>query len=333
MTRPRKDKSIKRISLALQGGGAHGAFTWGALDRLLADERIEFEAISGASAGAVNAVVVADGLARGGRKLARERLEAFWQAVSQALSRSAFGGGLWQNFMPPWLQDANPAATAVKMFTQLTSPYVLNPLDYNPLRDIIAREVDFDLVHSCRSMRLIVSTTNVETGRLETFGGDDVTLDVVMASACLPTLFKAVEINGAAYWDGGYTGNPPLMRLIKETTSSDVLIVQINPDRRGNVPRSASAILNRLNEITFNQSLIREIEAVEFVNEVLSMGGLEGQGYRPVRLHLIGGGATFEKLKGFSKYNGDWQFLTRLRDAGHAEADVWLKDNFDALGD
>lgn len=323
---------MKTISLALQGGGAHGAFTWGVLDRLLEDERLEIEAITGASAGAVNAVVVAEGLAEGGRRKAREQLATFWSAVSRALSLSPLSGALWQNFLPPWLRGLNPAMTAFDFFSQIASPYDFNPVDYNPLRDIVKEEVDFARVQACRTMKLFISATNVETGRLKVFTDNDVTLDSVMASACLPTLFKAVEIDGAFYWDGGYTGNPSLYDLIKGTEGSDLMVVQINPDRRSEVPRAASDILNRLNEITFNASLVRELQSVAFVNKAVREGGLGRLGYRPIRMHRIGGGATFEALRSYSKFNGDWSFLMQLRDAGYAETDAWLRAHFDAIG-
>lgn len=333
MTASRRRKpGIKLLNLALQGGGAHGAFTWGVLDRLLGDERIEIGAISGASAGAINAVVVAEGLAEGGRVKARAQLETFWEAVSAALESNPLNSSLWQNFVPPWLRDLNPAASAFDMFSQFASPYVFNPADFNPLRDIIEREVDFNRVHACQTMALFVSVTNVETGRLEIITGDDVSLDAVMASACLPTLYKAVEIGGVSYWDGGYTGNPPLSPLIKGTEATDVLVVQINPERRAQVPRTSGDILHRLNEITFNASLIREIEAVEFVNRALERGGLNGLGYRPIHLHRVGGGANFENLRNASKYSGDWSFLLELRNAGRAETDRWLNANFDNIG-
>ena len=333
MTVPRRRKPhIKTISLALQGGGAHGAFTWGVLDRLLEEERLEIEAITGASAGAVNAVVVAEGLAEGGRARARAQLQEFWSAVSRALSLSPLSGALWQNFLPPWLRGLNPAMTAFDMFSKIASPYDFNPTDYNPLRDIVEKEVDFRLVHVCTTMKLFVSATNVETGRLKVFSGNEVTLDAVMASACLPTLYKAVEIDGVSYWDGGYTGNPALHDLIKGTEGSDLMVVQINPDRRAEVPRAAGDILSRLNEITFNASLVRDLQAVAFVNKALAKGGLSGLGYRTVHLHRIGGGATFEMLRNYSKFDGNWSFLTQLRDAGYAETDLWLREHFDAVG-
>ncbi|NOU07933.1 MAG: patatin-like phospholipase family protein [Hyphomicrobiaceae bacterium] len=331
---------MKRINLALQGGGAHGAFTWGVLDRLLEDERIEIEAISGASAGAINGVVVAEGLAEGGRVKARQQLSNFWESVSNALASSPLNSNLWTQFLPPWLRDMSPKFDASSMassmafdfFASMPSAFQLSPSGYNPLRDIIEREVNFERVRACTTMQLFVAATRVDTGRLHVFTGQNVTLDACLASACLPTLYKAVEIDGIAYWDGGYTANPPLTPFIKHCGSDDVMVVQINPARRADVPTSGGDILHRLNEITFNASLLREIDAISFVNDLIDAGSLKDQGFRRMHLHRLGGGVTFENLANSSKFNGDWTFLKSLRDAGRLETDAWLKAHFDHIG-
>lgn len=323
---------IKRINVALQGGGAHGAFSWGVLDRLLEDERIEIEATSGTSAGAMNAVVMAEGLAEGGRVRARAQLSEFWKAVADALAASSQISSAWAGFFPSWLGDVNPAVFAWQALAQSASPYLTNPLDYNPLRDIVRNEVDFDRVHACTTMKLFIAATNVETGRAEIFTGKRITLDSVMASACLPTLYKAVEIDGVPYWDGGYTANPALEPLITHAASQDMLIVQINPDRRAGAPRIMHQILDRLNEITFNASLLDAVDQIALVNRQLDGGRLKGTGYREIFLHRIGGGQNTADWGVATKVNASWDFLKHLFDEGRAEADTWLKAHFDDIG-
>ncbi len=330
--RPALGSNVKRINVALQGGGAHGAFSWGVLDRLFEDERIEIESISGTSAGAMNAIVAAEGMVEGGRVQARAQLTRFWKAVADALAQGSALSNPWAGFFPTWINEMNPALTALQAFANKASPYQFNPLDYNPLRDIVASEVDFNRVHQCQSMKLFVAATNVVSGRVEVFTGDRITLDSVMASACLPTLFQAVEIGGVPYWDGGYTGNPVLKPFLTECASPDVLIVQINPQHRPGTPHSSQQILDRLNEITFNASLVREIEAIQFVNWHLRNGNLQGAGYREVFLHRIGGGKVAEAWTAASKMSADWEFLQLLFDQGRAEATLWLSSSFKDIG-
>ena len=323
---------VKRINLALQGGGAHGAFSWGVLDRLLQDERIEIEAISGTSAGAMNAVVAAEGLVEGGRARARAQLGEFWKAVADALEQSSTLSNPWAGFFPTWVNDMNPALTAFQALANKASPYQFNPLNYNPLRDIVESEVDFDRVQACRTMKLFIAATNVVSGHVEVFTGNRITLDSVMASACLPTLYKAVEIDGVPYWDGGYVGNPVLTPFLTECVSQDLLIVQINPQHRIGTPHSSQEILDRLNEITFNASLVREIEAIQFVNWHLRSGELKHAGYREIFMHRIGGGAIAESWSAASKMNASWRFLQLLFEEGRAEAEAWLTASFDDIG-
>ena len=322
----------KRINVALQGGGAHGAFSWGVLDRLLEDERIEIEAISGTSAGAMNAVVAAEGLVEGGRVRARAQLGEFWKAVADALAQSSALTNPWGGFFPTWLNEMNPALTAFQALANKASPYEFNPLNFNPLRDIVLNEVDFDRVHECKSMKLYIAATNVVSGHVEVFTGKRITIDSVMASACLPTLYKAVEIEGVPYWDGGYVGNPVLTPFLNESQSQDLLIVQINPQHRPGTPHSSQEILDRLNEITFNASLVREIEAIEFVNWHLQRGHLQNAGYREVFMHRVGGGGVSEGWTAASKMSASWEFLQHLFQQGRAEADGWLSAKFDDIG-
>ena len=276
LRRPHRPRPIgqgaKRINLALQGGGAHGAFTWGVLDALLSDSRLVIDGISGASAGAVNAAVLADGLERGGPEVAKTRLEEFWRATS-------FDGNL-----PP-LQRAvverlfafvpRPGSPWLGALSQMWSPYDLNPLNINPLKDLIERFVDFDLIRHGEH-ELFIAATAVRTGKLRVFTRKTVTAAAVTASACLPLLFRAVEIGGEPYWDGGYSGNPPLRPFLRTTATEDVLIVQINPIEQRKTPVSAPDIRNRLHEIHFNASLLSELRALELARDLIEEGGLPG---------------------------------------------------------
>ena len=253
---------VKKLDLALQGGGAHGAYSWGVIDRLLEDERIEIEGISGTSAGAMNGVVMADALTRGGKPLARQALTDFWQAVSRAGMASPVRRSPMDVWTGNWSLDHSPGYIAMDLMTRLISPYQFNPLNVNPLRDIVDAHIDFERVRQCEQLKLFVAATNVRTGKQRVFRREEMSLDAVMASACLPLMFQAVEIDGEAYWDGGYMGNPALFPLMEECSSRDILLVQINPISRDSVPTCASSILNRLNEITFNAALIKEIRMI-----------------------------------------------------------------------
>jgi NTE family protein len=333
-------KVEKRINVALQGGGSHGAYAWGVLDRLLADERIEIEAISGTSAGAMNAVVLAEGMVEGGRAKARQQLADFWGRVGYRVPIGSTAGFNWDNgwsktIEKAWGLDQSPALTMFSWWTQVASPYQFNPLNINPLRDLLLREVDFDKVRGCSScIRLFITATNVRTGQIKVFTGDEVTVDAVLASACLPTVFQAVEIGADVYWDGGYMGNPAIEPFFKSSGSADVLLVQINPIHRDEVPRSAHGIVDRLNEISFNAPLLRELRHVEFVNGCLRRGELKGGGYREIFLHRVGGGDDLTAYPASSKLEGDIQLIMALKDLGHKAMDAWLanKENYDSLG-
>jgi NTE family protein len=331
-TRKPGRRAVTRLNVALQGGGAYGAYAWGVLDRLLEDERIEIEAVSGTSAGAMNAVVMAEGLVEGGRKRAREQLAEFWHTVSLEALASPIRRGPLDVLLSSWSLDFNPALAWFDMATRVVSPYQFNPLNLNPLRDLLLREVDFGKVQRCETMRLFVSATNVRTGHLRVFTGAEVTADAVMASACLPFLFQAVVIDGEPYWDGGYMGNPVLSPFFDHCRSQDVLLVQVNPIRRDGTPKTAREIMDRVGEISFNASLIRELRHVEFINGCVRRGELEGLGYREVFMHLVGGGAAFAELASSAKLNAEWAFLTMLRDSGRRDAGVWLDHSFQHLG-
>jgi NTE family protein len=325
----------KRINLALQGGGAHGAFTWGVLDELLHDDRLDIEGMSGTSAGAINAVVTADGLTRGGPDEARKRLAEFWRAASRDGDLSSFQRAMADRLYSLVPIAASPMQAWFNTVSRYLSPYDLNPLNINPLKNLIVRFIDFEAVRNS-GMPLFVAATNVHTGRLRVFGREQITADAVMASAALPYVFHAVEIDGMPYWDGGYTANPPIFPFFRTTETEDVLVVQINPVLRPTKPRSAQEIMNRVNEITFNASLISEYRAIEFVTRLIDQGTLpRGTGpgqYRRVNVHRIDLGFIGKRLTPASRLNNDFDFFEMLHRAGRRAARRFLERHFHDIG-
>ena len=323
------------MNLALQGGGSHGAYTWGVLDALAEDGRIEISAISGASAGSMNAVVFAAGLEEGGRERARENLEKFWLSVSAEGSLSPLGRSLVDKALAGW-GGFWPGSRWIDAWTEawsgFLSPYEFNPLNINPLRVHLEQAVDFKRLRTGEGVKLFVAATNVRTGRGEIFRRDVLTADHVMASACLPGLFQAVIVNGQPYWDGGYAGNPPLWPLFYETQCRDAIIVQINPVEREQTPRLPTEIANRVDEITFNASLLAELRAADFVARLIRTGVLKSDQYRLERLHRIGGSGKLESFNAATKNDVSWPFLKHLRELGRNDAKEWLEANFDAIG-
>lgn len=326
------EQTSKPVNIALQGGGSHGAFTWGVLDRLLEDGRLDFSALSGTSAGAMNAVAFAHGWARGGAEGAREKLDAFWRAVARTGRFSPVRRMPWDMLWGNWSVENSPGYAWYEAVSRLFSPYSANPFNHNPLRDVVRQEIDFDLVRRSQGPKLFISATNVETGQLRVFEKHELSTDVVMASACLPQIFQAVEIDGVPYWDGGYGGNPALYPFFYATPTEDVLLVQINPVLRQGAPRSAREIQNRIDEITFNAALLREFRAIAFVNELIDSGRLDAEHYRHIRMHRIDADEAFRDLSASSKVNAEWAFLEYLRDLGRTAAEDWLAENYDAVG-
>ena len=331
-------RDIKPLNLALQGGGAHGAFTWGVLDRLLEDGRVAIDGLCGTSAGAMNAVLVAHGLMHGGSEGARESLANFWARVSELGSRlnpaAALAGTptIGKAGVPPALAAQQ---WAMETFTRTFSPYQFNPLNFNPLRDLLASCVDFDALHRCTEVKLFLCATNVRSGKVKIFDNASMSVDAVMASACLPHLFQAVEIDGEHYWDGGYMGNPVLYPLFYETATRDVVVVMVNQIQRADVPMTPAEIADRVNEISFNSSLMREMRAVEFVSRQLTEGWLKpayARRMRNVLVHLIRADATMGSLAAATKTSTDARFLGGLRDLGRASASLWLDQNHAHLG-
>lgn len=313
----------RQLSLALQGGGAHGAYTWGVLDRLLEEEDLEISAISATSAGAMNAVAFVDGLAENGVEGAKQKLEDLWHGVSRSSSRVAPYGAL------------SPVVFAYASALQsLASPYDFNPFNVNPLRDVVSGLIDFSRV-GASDIKLFLSATNVETGRVRVFNHGEISLDTVMASACLPQTFQAIEINEEAYWDGGYLGNPSMFPLIYSGAPRDVLLVMLNPIQRKGVPKRAGEIQDRINEISFNASLIGELRAIAFVQRLIDDGMLKEsmiRKYRRLNIHAIRGGQDLLDFSLRTKYDTNWSFLTTLRDLGRVAADDWLRECLHYVG-
>jgi NTE family protein len=328
--------AAKKINLAMQGGGAHGAFTWGVLDSLLADPRIEIEGISGASAGAINAVMLADGLARGGPQEARKRLADVWRAVSSNGDLSELQRTVTDRLLSFVPYEGSPAQAWFDTLSRFWSPYDFNPLNINPLKDVIERFVDFEALRSSSGLKLFISATNVFTGRLRIFPREKITVEVVMASSCLPMVFQAVEIDRIPYWDGGYMGNPAIFPFFRTTDTDDVVIVSINPLERDMTPRTQGEIMNRINEITFNSSLIAEYRAIDFVTRLIDQGRLpRGQGageYRRINVHRIALDSAFKELTADSKLDSDFAFFELLRNGGQRAGQDFLSKHFDDLG-
>lgn len=327
--RPRKPAANgKRLNLALQGGGSHGAYSWGVLDRLLEEKDVHIIGLSGTSAGAMNAAVVADGLASGGPECAKEKLYQFWKAVSEYSSIfSPMQQTPLEQMQHGFDLNWSIAYNTFDMLSRLFSPYELNPLNVNPLRTVLENQLDLARIHKACSVGLFVTATSVETGHPRVFENEEITIDVLLASACLPTLFQAVEINGEPYWDGGYMGNPSLWPLIYRTDCRDILLVEINPVYRPGTPKNAIDIINRLNEISFNSSLIAEMRAINFVKKLIARGDLKGERYRDINMHTIGAPEAMHDLTASSKLNASWEFLTFLRGVGYEAANLWLKES------
>lgn len=323
----------KSINLALQGGGSHGAFTWGVLDRLSEDDRLHYEAISGTSAGAMNGALFAVGMNKGDPAEARRLMGEFWRQMSSQ--------NVYSPFQPTWLDrmwgnhnlDMSPVYNAMDMFSRMASPYQFNPFDFNPLREVLAGLIQDTDIKKADLPRLYVSATDVLEGRLKVFSGQDVGIDALIASSCLPFLYQAVEVAGRAYWDGGYMGNPTLYPLIHSCQSRDIVIVQINPLHRAEVPQSPNAIIDRMNEISFNSTMMRELRSLRLINQLLADGHLsEDSGLRPVYIHRIEAELEMADLTASSKMNTDWSLLEKLFHMGRETADRWLDETYPSLG-
>lgn len=317
------------VDLALQGGGSHGAFTWGVLDRLLEEPWLGIDGISGTSAGAMNAAVLVDGHARGGAQGARTALESFWRRVADAARMSPLRRGPLDVLLGRWTLDSSPMYVAMDLMSRLFSPYDLNPSGKNPLRAILAETIDFERLARA-PIKLFITATNVRTGRGHVFRNDAVTPDVLLASACLPTMFQAIEIDGEPYWDGGYSGNPTITPLVRECKSQDTILVQINPVERKERPRSASDILNRLNEVSFNAVLLKELRMIALLRQVANPDN-EGAQWAGMRIHRVAS-EMMTDLGASSKLNAEWDFFCLLRAEGRRCAQDFLQTHASDLG-
>ena len=331
---PRDRANMRRINLALQGGGAHGAFAWGVIDRLLEEPGLEVDGIVGTSAGAMNAAVAAYGLAIGGPEGGRQMLRTFWKKISDAARYSPLQPTPWEKMMNPrgGSLDTSPGYVVMDFLSRMFSPYQLNPGNQNPLRDVLASVIDFERMHNEGKIKLFICASNVMTGRIKVFDKRHVTVDAVLASACLPFLFQAVEIDGEHFWDGGYMGNPPLYPLIYNTETRDILIIQLNPINIPELPTTAQAILDRINTLSFNSSLLREMRAVHFVSEPID-GGFNGGG-KLQRIHFdtVDGEELLADLGVSSKVNADWDFLMFLFESGRQRGEHFLAAHWDKIG-
>ena len=317
----------KLVNLALQGGGSHGAFTWGVLDRLLEEKRLKFEGITATSAGAVNAVVLADGLAAGGREGARNALRLYWQKVSEISSRGIFKTDKANS---DFGLENSPGFLFVESLTFFASPYQMNPFNYNPVKDLLAEAINFERVRQQRAVKLFICATNVQTAKAKIFAGKDLGVEHLLASACLPLMMHAVEVDGEFYWDGSYAGNPAIFPLVYDCEARDIIMVHITPAERPGVPTTSPAIMNRTQEISFNTSLIREMRTIAFLNKLIDNDRVSGA--KRMLMHLI---EAEDLIRGFSwssRLNGDWDFLMHLHAMGRERADKWLATNFDHLG-
>jgi NTE family protein len=324
--------AVKTVNLALQGGGAHGAFAWGVLDRLLEDERISFEGISATSAGAANATVLSYGLTMGGRDGARRALATFWRRIARTAIFSPLQPSPWDRLTHNHGLENSPAYMAFDILSRVFSPYQLNPFNLNPLKSVLEEVVDFERLQRECAVKLFLSATNVRTCKVKVFTGAEVCVNAVLASACLPFIYQAVEIDGEHYWDGGYMGNPAIFPLIYHCDSADVVIVHINPTERPDVPKTARDIMNRINEISFNSSLMREMRAISFVTKLIEDGKLADDEVKRMMLHAIEADDMMRDLGVASKLNADWEFLMHLHGIGRQRAELWLASTFDRLG-
>ncbi|MGF6603481.1 NTE family protein [Paraburkholderia sp. GAS448] len=320
----------KPVDLALQGGGSHGAFTWGVLDRLLEEPWLQIDGISGTSAGAMNAAVLASGYLQNGAAGARTALEDFWRRVSDAARLSPFSRTPLDVLMGRWSLDHSPMFISFDLAARLFSPYDLNPSGVNPLTRILLDSIDFDHLREA-PIKLFITATRVRTGQGRVFRNADLTPDVLLASACLPTMFQAVEIDGDAYWDGGYAGNPTITPLVRECSASDTLLVQVNPIERDETPRSARDIISRLNEVAFNAPLLKELRMIALLHQAADAGSDEGRHWAEMRIHRIAS-PMMTSLGYSSKLNAEWAFLTMLRDEGRRAAEAFLAEHGDQIG-
>jgi NTE family protein len=323
----------KKISLALQGGGAHGAFTWGVVDRMLEDGRFDIEGLTGTSAGGMNALAVAQGLMEGGPQRAREVMREFWERISETGRHSSLNKrGMVDRMMNRYTMYSSPGFMMFDFLSRIFSPYELNPLEIDPLKDVIEATFDFPKLREYKDVKAYLCATHVYTGKLKIFPLDEIKAECLQATACLPTIHNAVKVDGEYYWDGGFIGNPVFFPLIYNCESPDIMLVQLNPMTRNHLPKTAREIADRLNEITNNASVIREMRAIHFITDLIEKGMIDESKIKRVFMHLIEDEETFTELGWSSKLNTEWEFLTHLFEKGRNAADRWIKENYEHVG-
>jgi len=323
------------VDLALQGGGAHGAFTWGVVERLFEEPGLQVEGITGASAGSMNAALIAYGYMLDGPAGVKAALERFWRRVSNATVFSPIQRMPFNRAAGDWSLDNSPGYWFFDFFSRMFSPYEFNPLNFNPLRDILEACIDFERLKDS-PIKLFINATNVRTGLPRVFRNAELSADVILASACLPLMHQAIEIDGDPYWDGGFSGNPLLTPLIHDRQARDILLVQINPVERPGAPKTARDIINRLNEISFNASLKKELRSIAMFQRLIGSGHqVSDLGWADdwvtVRMHRVATPVMVE-LNASSKLNAEWAFLTMLREEGRARMDEFLHAHGRDLG-
>jgi NTE family protein len=322
----------RKVALALQGGGSHGAFTWGVLDRMLEDQTIEIIGVTGTSAGAMNAVVLADGLLKGGPEQARRGLRAFWGAIGEM---PGFASLLWPMSGESHAHlhlEQTPAYMAWDVLSRNLSPYDLNPFNFNPLRAPLTELIDFDRLRAEKDFHVMVCATNVLTSRRRVFRNEDISVDAVLASACLPQVFPAVEIDGEPYWDGGFSGNPAIVALVRRLPKCDMIIVRIDPIIRVTVPRTPREIHDRVTEISFNSTFWLELSALGVILKFVDEGLLDRERFGRIFFHAIEASSELEKIAASTKLDNSPAFLEFLFNLGRQTADAWFPLNGAAIG-
>lgn len=330
-TKPTNGK--KKITVALQGGGSHGAFSWGVLDRLLEDGRFEIEGLTGTSAGGMNAVAVVQGLMKGGNQAAREELKKFWENISESGKTSLLNNrGPIDKLMGKYTMYHSPGYVVFDYLSRMFSPYELNPLQADPLKEVILKSFDFDALRKFKGAKLYLCATHVFTGKLRIFGLDELKPECLLATACLPTIHAAVKVDDEYYWDGGFIGNPAFFPLIYDCESPDIVYIQLNPTVRETLPTTAREIADRLNEISNNATVVREMRAISFISDLIDSGMLDSNKIKRVYMHVIKDEGAFQELGWSSKLNTEWEFFMYLFERGRAAADQWIKEHYKDVG-
>lgn len=325
--------SKKRVSIAVQGGGSHGAFSWGVLDRLLEDGRFEIDGMTGTSAGGMNAIAVIQGLMKGGAQEARDELRKFWTAISESGKHSSLNNrGPIDKMMGKYTMYNSPGFVVFDYLSRMFSPYELNPMQVDPLKDVIMKLFDFDALRKFKGAKAYLCATHVFSGRLRVFSLDEMRPECLLATACLPTIHNAVLVDDEYYWDGGFIGNPVFFPLIYNCEATDIIFLPLNPTIREKLPTTSREIADRLNEITNNASVVREMRAISFITDLIDQGKLDPKTTKRFNLHVIEDEDAFQELGWSSKLNTEWEFLTFLFEKGRAAADTWIRKNYDKVG-